>query len=590
MNCAGTGLYLSLRRRSRFRSKDETFLGSRTIHTLPLALSMVASNVSASGLIAFTAHYYVYGFHTLWAIPVFVPAVMMVAYLFLPVLYELKVTSVFEYLRMRYGNGVGVASSVIYFVLSQAIGVAGLYSAAIAISTVLEVSTVVATVIVGVAGTGYTALGGLRSVVWADCVQTLIMTASPLVIITKIAYDASGTNVSASSREKLDVRAYIFRTDLDLTTDETVWAASVAAFPYQLLRLGLDQMITQRFLAARTLREARVVTFIGAGLLALFYALGGFTALAIVFWFRGCDPYLSGSISRYDQIVPYYINKSASAVAGVRGLFLAGVVSASISTMSSIVNSQAAVLYVDIVSPKVRVSEKTTPFVVAGLAVTSGTVMTLFGLAVPYAGSAARFCISLYSSASGPFAGIMILAFMFPWANARGTATAALAVFLIQTWQTTGRFLSRIEPRRMSYSVEQCPLNSTVHETDSSSRNFEASQVFLLYRLSPYWCCLLSACATVLLGLVFSLLIAGPDDSLKNAARLSTPATLKFWQRIGLLQHLEKEAAQITVVDPCFKVSPFELQPLHESQGGHRVPVDATRETGVLYKFTQLAS
>ncbi|KAH6940712.1 hypothetical protein HPB50_005271 [Hyalomma asiaticum] len=92
---------------------------------------------------------------------------------------------------------------------------------------------------------------------------------------------------------------------------------------------------------------------------------------------------------------------------------------ANAGTISSIVNSQAAVLYVDIVSPKVRVAETTTPFVVAGLAATSGTVMTLFGLAVPYAGSAARFCISLYASASGPFAGIMILAFLFPWANAR---------------------------------------------------------------------------------------------------------------------------------------------------------------------------
>ncbi|KAL1430701.1 hypothetical protein MTO96_002304 [Rhipicephalus appendiculatus] len=485
----GTGLYLSLRRRSRLRSKHETFLGSRTIRTIPLALSMVASNVSASGLIAFTAHYYVYGFHTLWAIPVFVPAVLMVAYLFLPVLYELKVTSVFE-------------------------------------------------------------------VTYSRCLHT------PLWLLT----------------------------DLDLTTDETVWAASVAAFPYQLMRLGLDQMITQRFLAARSLRQARVVTFMGAGLLAFFYALGGFTALAIVLWFRDCDPYLSGSISRYDQIVPYYINKSASAVAGVRGLFLAGVVSASISTISSIVNSQAAVLYVDIVSPKVRVSEKTTPFVIAGLAVTSGTVVTLFGLAVPYAGSAARFCISLYSSASGPFAGIMILAFLFPWANARGTATAALAVFLVQTWQTTGRFLSRIEPNRMSYSVERCPFNSTTHERDSPSGSFEVSEVFLLYRLSPYWCCLLSACATVLLGLVFSLSIAGPDDSLKNAARLSTPAMLNFWQRVGLLQHFEKVTGQITAIDPCFKVSPFELQNLHESQDGHRVHVDATKESDALYMFAPLAS
>ncbi|XP_049514881.1 uncharacterized protein LOC119433425 [Dermacentor silvarum] len=199
-----------------------------------------------------------------------------------------------------------------------------------------------------------------------------------------------------------------------------------------------------------------------------------------------------------------------------------------------------------------------------------------------------QFCISLYSAASGPFAGIMILAFLFPWANARGTATAALAVFLVQTWQTTGRFLSRIEALRMTYSVERCPFNSTLRE--EPSRTFEASEAFLLYRLSPYWCCLLSACSTVLLGLVLSLFIAGPDDSLRNAARLSTPVMLKFWQRIGLLRHLQKEDGHITVIDPCFKVSSLELQHLQEKDGDLCPPVDSMKEAGVIYKFTPLTT
>ncbi|XP_077499999.1 sodium-coupled monocarboxylate transporter 2-like [Amblyomma americanum] len=559
----GTGLYLSLRKRSGFRSKDETFLGSRTISTLPLALSMCASNVTASGLIAFTAHYYLYGFHTLWAIPAFLPAVLIVAFLFLPVLYELKVTSIFEYLRMRYGNGVGIASSVIYFMLSQAIGVAGLYSAAVAMSTMFGLSPVATTIALGAAGTVYTALGGLRSVVWADCVQALIMSAAPLIIIFKVIYDSSQSVSSLRSMDDFDVKAYFFRTDMDVTTDETVWAASFAAFPYQLLRLGLDQMITQRFLAARSLRAARIVTFAGAGLLSLFYGLGGLTALAIVYWYRDCDPVLSGAISRYDQIVPYYINKSAGSIDGIRGLFLAGVVSASISTVSSIVNSHAAVLFVDIVSPNFRVSEKKSALVVAALATISGTVMILLGLLVPYAGSAARFCISLYSAASGPFAGIMILAFLFPWANAKGTATAALGVFAIQIWQTTGRFLSRIEPLRMTYSLERCPLNCTLYEaTPSVGTTARSQDAFLLYRLSPYWCCLLSTFSTVLLGLAFSLLYAKRDGSVENALRLSTPAMLIIWRRLGLLRYSSKDDGYVAVIGKGYEASPFELPPV----------------------------
>ncbi|XP_049514300.1 uncharacterized protein LOC125941320 [Dermacentor silvarum] len=99
----GTGLYLSLRKKARFMSKEEAFLGNRTMHALPLALSMVASSVTAVGLVGFVAYYYVHGFHTLWAVAAFVPGSLIVTYLFLPVLYQLKVTSIFEVRRQRRG-------------------------------------------------------------------------------------------------------------------------------------------------------------------------------------------------------------------------------------------------------------------------------------------------------------------------------------------------------------------------------------------------------------------------------------------------------------------------------------------------------
>ncbi|KAH9366653.1 hypothetical protein HPB48_000596 [Haemaphysalis longicornis] len=90
---------------------------------------------------------------------------------------------------------------------------------------------------------------------------------------------------------------------MDLSTDETVWAASFASIPYQLMKFGLDQMITQRFLAARSLRDARGVAFLGVGLMTFFYSIYGLTGLAIIYWFRDCDPVLSGSIARRFAVV-----------------------------------------------------------------------------------------------------------------------------------------------------------------------------------------------------------------------------------------------------------------------------------------------
>ncbi|XP_070381954.1 putative sodium-dependent multivitamin transporter isoform X2 [Dermacentor albipictus] len=576
----GTGLYLSLRRRGRLRTKDEAFLGSRSIHALPLAVSMVASNVTAVGMVAFVAHYYVHGFHTMWHIPTFVPLEAVIVYLFLPVMYELKITSVFEYLRMRYGNGVGVASSVIYFVLSQSIGGAAIYSAALSMATIFEITPAASSVILGVAGTTYTALGGLRSVVWADAVQALIMTASPLIIIFKVIYDAAHSAAPLRPLADMNATAYFLRTDIDFTTDETIWASSLAAFPNQLMRLGLDQMITQRFLAARSLHDARIVAFAGAALVGFFYSLNGVTALALLYWFRDCDPVLSGFISRHDQIVPYYVNKSAGAIQGLRGLFLAGIASASISTVSSIVNSHAAVLYIDIVSLKFRVDEERTMLVTTSLAAASGTIMTLVALLVPYVSSAARFFIALSSAASGPFSGIMILAFLFPWANAKGTATAALGVFVVQIWQTAGRFFSRLAPPRMQYGLDRCPANSTTLGEVAPPRNVKVSEVFPMYRVSPFWCCLVAAFSTVLLGLALSLVFDRRNGDNGNALRLSSPLALKFWRRIGLLRRFAKEDEPAEAKDQDHKALRLELQPLNDDRDGLCGAPEATCDDG----------
>ncbi|XP_049514721.1 putative sodium-dependent multivitamin transporter isoform X1 [Dermacentor silvarum] len=560
----GAGLYLSVRRRS--RSRDEAFLGGRSIPSLPLAISAVASSVTAMSIIAFVAHYYVYGFHTLWAIPAFVPAGIVVTTVFLPVMYERRVTSIFEYLRMRYGNSVGIASSFIYFVLSQALGAVAIYSAAVAVSTMLGLSPIIASIILGVSGTVYTALGGLRSVVWADCIQGLIMTASPLIIIGKIVYDSLHSEVPMRPLTDFNSTFYFWETKSDITTDETVWAAAIGALPLHLVRLGLDQMITQRFLAAKSLRDAKAVAFCCIGILSFFYALNGITALAIIFWFRDCDPVLAGDIPRYDQIVPYYVNRSASALIGIRGLFLAGVISASISTISSIVNSHAAVLYVDIVSPYIKIPEDRSSLVMAALAAGSGTIMTLTGLLVPYIGSAARFFIALYAAASGPFAGIIILATCFPWANAKGTATAALGVFLLQIWQTAGRFASKVEAVRMTYSVDRCPANTTLAFNETLPYvPTDSPDVFPMYRLSAYWCCLLATFLTVFIGLALSVVSARASDNLEKSMSLSSPVALRFWAWTGLLPRIKKEPLRVTVNDGSIKASPYEIQPLQSN-------------------------
>ncbi|CAN8019406.1 unnamed protein product, partial [Ixodes persulcatus] len=78
------------------------------------------------------------------------------------------------------------------------------------------------------------------------------------------------------------------------------------------------------------------------------------------------------------------------------------------STISSIINSQATVLYVDVVSQYLKFTKRQALTTTKALAFMSGVIMTLFGILVPYLGSAARIILVLYVGISGPFVGVVL--------------------------------------------------------------------------------------------------------------------------------------------------------------------------------------
>ncbi|CAN7937028.1 unnamed protein product, partial [Ixodes hexagonus] len=92
----GLGLYFSVRKRNSVVTLDELFLGSRTLKTLPLAMSVLASMMSSAMIVVFPAHYYKHGFHMAYLFLGLIPTIPATTRVIIPVLYRLKVTSIFE--------------------------------------------------------------------------------------------------------------------------------------------------------------------------------------------------------------------------------------------------------------------------------------------------------------------------------------------------------------------------------------------------------------------------------------------------------------------------------------------------------------
>ncbi|KAH6942419.1 hypothetical protein HPB50_004658 [Hyalomma asiaticum] len=284
--------------------------------------------------------------------------------------------------------------------------------------------------------------GGLRSVVWADCVQALVMFAAPLSIIGKVLHDARGANPPLRPMRDFNVRDYAFRTEFDVSSDENIWACVAASLPYTLVRVGFDQMSVQRFMAARTVQAAKRTAIAGGLLVLVFFAIAMVAAVTLIYWYRDCDPALHGAIKTYDQ------------------LFL-----------------------------------------------------------------------SLYSSASGPFAGLVLLAVSSPWVNAKGAGWGSVLVCIVQLWHALGRSMwgSGVPPF-LPRSLDRCPsINNTATmpaTMDSAPPNSPqcVHDTFVM-----------SGCRH------FVMEYGGVDDVAKNIG-LTSPSFLKLWNRFRFLRRILKNA------------------------------------------------
>ncbi|KAM7304193.1 sodium-coupled monocarboxylate transporter 2 [Ixodes scapularis] len=339
------------------------------------------------------------------------------------------------------------------------------------------------------------------------------------------------------------------RMNLDFTSDENFWSCFLGLYVHNLFRAGMDQTVVQRYLASRTLRDAQRIMVIGIALNVFYMIVIGLMALALIYWYRDCDPMLTGAIKKFDQILPYYVKQNLMDLPGFSGLFLTGVVSAATSTISSIINSQAAVCYVDVVSQYKKLSDSHVTLLTKGLAFLFGIMMTVYAVVVPYLGSAVRIIMVVHNGASGPFVGMFLLALAFPWTNGKGVVIATILTTAVQFWQMFGKLAYNVHAPRMKVTLDYCPNNFTYASKQiQNSTLFDGSiprrDIFPLYQMSSNWSVLATTAFTVLLGMLISLLTGGAK-TWKHNIHLTSHTFLRLWSKLDLLPcDIEKQTME----------------------------------------------
>ena len=371
------------------RNATDYFVASHSIPWWALMLSIVATETSALTFISTPGLSYGsapgagnLGF--LQVVAGYIIGRIVVATVLLPRYFKGKMVTAYALLEQRFGYETRRFTSIVFMVTRGLADSVRVFATAIPIALIISPTVQnkafvmpTAILILGALTVLYTYKGGMKAVVWTELLQAsvyLLGALSALVILgTAVSGGWSAIFSQAASAGKLQVIDTYFGFD----RAHTIWAGLIGGAFLAMASHGTDQLIVQRLLSARNLRDGQKA-IIGSGIV-VFIQFALFLLIGLGLWAF----YQGRLFPATDQIFPTFIIDRMPP--GLVGLIIAAVIAATMSTHSGAINSLAAATTHDIYLPLTKRAPDAPETLRMGklFALAWGTVLTLGALLFP---------------------------------------------------------------------------------------------------------------------------------------------------------------------------------------------------------------
>lgn len=278
-----------------------------------------------------------------------------------------------------------------------------------------------------------------------------------LVIISGIMYSNGIENIFKEADK--GGRLELWNFNPDPTVRHSWWTLILGGMFTYLTLYAVNQTQIQRMMTSNSLESAQKALWYSWPILMLLSLTTSFSGIVIYYYYRKCDPLMAGRISKGDQIMPIYVIDVLGHVSGVSGLFVAGIFSASLSTVSSCLNSLAAVTLEDYLKPlykimtghRLKLSDSATPSkIIASL---YGVVCIGGAYAAQFYGGILQVSLTVFGTVGGPVLGLFTLGMSVTSANERGSVFGLYLGIIISMWIG---FAKHPVPEELFKSVEDC--------------------------------------------------------------------------------------------------------------------------------------
>ena len=330
------------------KSAEDYFVAGKRVVWWAAGLSIFSTMLSAITYLSLPAK--AYANNWIWFIfNMFIPIMApFIIYCFLPFYRRLGITSIYEFLEMRFDSGLRKLGSVSFAIFQLArMGIVILLPA-LALSAVTGWDVQYCIIAMGILSTIYTVLGGIEAVIWTDVIQTIVLVGGALIALIIIIGQVDGGFSTIIESANKQGKLKMINTDWKFVNGiDSIWVIILGGIFSQILSYGTDQAVVQRYLTTSTEKEAAKAIWTNAILSVpvsfLFFGVG--TAL---FVYYQQQPTNIEPISKIDQIFPYFILQQMPA--GLAGLVIAGVFAAAMSSLDSSMHSISTAFTTDFLS------------------------------------------------------------------------------------------------------------------------------------------------------------------------------------------------------------------------------------------------
>ncbi|MFI4911519.1 MAG: sodium/solute symporter [Sedimentisphaeraceae bacterium JB056] len=420
------------------KTADEFMVAGRSIPAWAAGIAVMSAYTSSISYIAVPGKAYDSNWHPLVFVLCIPPVAWLVTKYVIPYYRREKLISVFSFLEGRLGPWARIyaALSFVIYMIGRAAVI--IYLASLLLTTFVPWDIRWVIIVIGIITVVYTLLGGMEAVIWTDVMQSIIMVGGLVfcvVMLSKSVLSGSEPLINkAVEANKFALGEWDFS-----FSSRTVWVMIIYSLTENLRNLVADQNYVQKYCSVADEKAAKRSLWISMAIYIPLTPVFLYIGTALFSYYGGDGNVLPAEITKGDQVFPYFI--ATQLPIGIKGLMIAAILAAAMSTIDSALNCSATVLFIDFMKRffAPNIGERQSVNFLRLMTVVWGILGIAFALLMIKARSALEIWWQISGIFGGGILGLFILGFCRSKLKLWQGLVAILVSIVLISWITFGQ-------------------------------------------------------------------------------------------------------------------------------------------------------